>query len=341
MPYGYLRHSSRAAAAPHPPHPFHPPPRPAHSGLWPQCSVEPPPLCLGEASDQGAYIATLLAEPEYGSSATSNHPHFQTNSMLTGKRALITAGASGLGLSMAQAFMAAGARVMVCDVDAAALIEAAGHCPGLATALADVSAEGDVAQLFQAVDQRLGGLDVLVNNAGVAGPSCGVGAITLADWNRTLAVNLTGQFLCVREALPRLRAAQAQAQGGGACIINLSSAAGHLGMPGRAAYSASKWAVVGFTQTLALELGPEGIRVNTILPGAVEGPRIRAVIAARAQATGLPVEEVARAYTGQSALGRLISPADIAHMAVFAASDWAAGVTGQSLVVDGLTQALS
>lgn len=264
---------------------------------------------------------------------------FKPNQMLAGKRALITAGASGLGLSMVQAFMAAGAQVMVCDVNAAALIEAAGHCPGLATALADVSAEGDVAQLFQAVDARLGGLDVLVNNAGVAGPSCGVGAITLDDWNRTLAVNLTGQFLCVREALPRLRAAQ-QARGG-ASIVNLSSAAGHLGMPGRAAYSASKWAVVGLTQTLALELGPEGIRVNTVLPGAVEGPRIRAVMAARAQATGQPVAEVARAYTGQSALGRLISPADIAHMAVFAASDWAAGVTGQSLVVDGFTQALS
>ena len=258
---------------------------------------------------------------------------FQPNHLLAGKRALITAGASGLGLCMAQAFMAAGARVMVCDVDAAALIEAAGHCPGLATALADV------ARLFQAVDQRLGGLDVLVNNAGVAGPTGGVESISLAQWERTLAVNLTGQFLCVREALPRLRAAQAQ--GGGACIINLSSAAGHLGMPGRAAYSASKWAVVGLTQTLALELGPEGIRVNTLLPGAVDGPRIRAVIAARAQATGLPVDEVAWAYTGQSALGRLISPADIAHMAVFAASDWAAGVTGQSLVVDGLTQALS
>ena len=266
-------------------------------------------------------------------------PNFQPHQMLAGKRALITAGASGLGLCMAQAFMAAGARVMVCDVNAGALIEAAAHCPGLATALADVSAEGDVAQLFQAVDQCLGGLDVLVNNAGVAGPSGGVEAISLAQWERTLAINLTGQFLCVREALPRLRAAQRAR--GGACILNLSSAAGHLGMPGRAAYSASKWGAVGFTKTLALELGAEGIRVNAILPGAVDGPRIRAVIAARAQATGLPVDAVAQAYTGQSALGRLISPADIAHMAVFAASDWAAGVTGQSLVVDGLTQALS
>lgn len=332
------RHSSRAAAAPHPPRPLHPPPRPAHSQPLPQCSVEQQPLCLGEAPAPGAQNVTLLAGPEPERSP-SGQPFFEPNPLLTGKRALITAGASGLGLCMARAFMAAGARVMVCDVSAEALIEAAAQCPGLETALADVSAEGDVAQLFQAVDARLGGLEVLVNNAGVAGPSCGVGAITLADWDRTLAVNLTGQFLCVREALPRLRAAQAQ--GGGASIINLSSAAGHLGMPGRAAYSASKWAVVGLTQTLALELGSEGIRVNAILPGAVDGPRIQAVIAARAQATGRPLSEVARAYTGQSALGRLISPADIAHMAVFAASDWAAGVTGQSLAVDGLTQALS
>ena len=153
-----------------------------------------------------------------------------------------------------------------------------------------------------------------------------------------------------RQAIPRLRAAQAQRadaaarQGlawGGACIINLSSAAGHLGMPGRAAYSASKWAVVGLSKTLALELGPEGIRVNAILPGAVEGPRIRAVMAARAQATGRPVDQVARDYTGQSALGRLVTAQDIAQMAVFVASDAAASITGQSLAVDGLTQALS
>ena len=112
-------------------------------------------------------------------------------------------------------------------------------------------------------------------------------------------------------------------------------------MPGRAAYSASKWAVVGLSKTLALELGPEGIRVNAILPGAVEGPRIRAVMAARAQVTGRPLDQVSRDYTGQSALGRLVTAQDIAQMAVFVASDAAASITGQSLAVDGLTQALS
>jgi NAD(P)-dependent dehydrogenase (short-subunit alcohol dehydrogenase family) len=189
--------------------------------------------------------------------------------------------------------------------------------------------------LFEAVDTTLGGLDVLVNNAGVAGPTGGVETLSLADWERTLAVNITGQFLCARLAVPRLR------RGNGPSIINLSSAAGHLGMPGRSVYSASKWAVIGFTKSLALELGADGIRVNAILPGAVDGPRIRAVIAAKAQALGTPIGDVTRAYTSQAALGRMVTPRDIANMALFAASDSARNVTGQKLVVDGLTQSLS
>ena len=266
------------------------------------------------------------------------------------RRVLITAGAGGIGLELARAFAATGARVMVCDVSVPALEALPSALPGALGLRADVSREDDVASVFEGVDQRLGGLDVLVNNAGVAGPSGPLEGISLSDWERTLAVNLTGQFLCARQAIPRLRVAQAQraeAAGrlglpwGGACIINLSSAAGHLGMPGRAAYSASKWAVVGLSKTLALELGPEGIRVNAILPGAVEGPRIRAVMAARAQVTGRPLDQVSRDYTGQSALGRLVTAQDIAQMAVFVASDAAASITGQSLAVDGLTQALS
>jgi NAD(P)-dependent dehydrogenase (short-subunit alcohol dehydrogenase family) len=189
--------------------------------------------------------------------------------------------------------------------------------------------------MFESVDQKLGGLDVLVNNAGVAGPTGGIETLSLADWERTLAVNLTGQFLCVRQAVPRLR------KGSDPSIINLASAAGHLGMPGRSPYSASKWAVVGLTKTLAIELGGDGIRVNAVLPGAVDGPRIRAVIAAKAKALGKPLEEVTRAYAAQAALGRMVTSRDIANMVLFAASDLAGNVTGQELVVDGHTQALS
>lgn len=255
--------------------------------------------------------------------------------VLAGKQVLVTAGADGIGLEMTRAFTEAGARVLVCDVQGASLERLAAELPQVHGCQADVSKEADVAALFEAVDRQLGGLDVLVNNAGIAGPTGGVETLSLADWERTLAVNITGQFLCARLAVPRLR------RGRNASIINLSSAAGHLGMPGRSAYSASKWAVVGFTKSLALELGADGIRVNAILPGAVDGPRIRAVIAAKAQALGKSVEEVTRDYTSQSALGRMVTARDIANMAVFAASDLAINVSGQELVVDGHTQALS
>ena len=207
-----------------------------------------------------------------------------------------------------------------------------------------MSDEGSVSALFDAVDAQLGGLDVMVNNAGIAGPTGTVENLRLDEWNRTLAVNVTGQFLCARLAVPRLR------KGTNASMINLSSAAGHLGFPGRSAYAASKWAVVGFTKSLAIELGPEGIRVNAILPGAVDGPRIRAVIAAKAESLGLQakgglmeraVADVAREYESQSAMGCLVTVVDIANMALFASTDCARHITGQELVVDGYTQKLS
>lgn len=254
---------------------------------------------------------------------------------LSGKRVLVTAGGDGIGLEIARAFAAAGAKVMACDIRAESLERLAKELPQIHSCIADVSSESDVASMFALADQKLGGLDVLINNAGIAGPTGGVETLSLADWERTLAVNLTGQFLCIRQAVPRLR------KGNGPSIINLASAAGHLGMPRRAPYSASKWGVVGLTKTLAIELGRDGIRVNAILPGAVDGPRIRAVIAAKANSLGKPVEEMTRVYTDQAALGRMVTARDIANMVLFAASDLAANITGQELAVDGLTQALS
>jgi NAD(P)-dependent dehydrogenase (short-subunit alcohol dehydrogenase family) len=250
------------------------------------------------------------------------------------KKVLITAGAAGLGLEMARVFVAAGARVLVCDVDDVALNAAGAAIPGLHTTVADVSDEVSVAALFEQVVAQLGGLDVLINNAGIAGPTGYVETLSKAEWDRTLAVNITGQFLCARLAVPLLK------QSSAGVMINLSSAAGHLGFAGRSAYSASKWAVVGFTKSLAIELGKFGIRVNAILPGAVEGPRIRAVIAAKAETLGVPVHELAQSYESQASLGRMVSARDVANMALFAASDAAASVSGQALVVDGHTQAL-
>jgi NAD(P)-dependent dehydrogenase (short-subunit alcohol dehydrogenase family) len=252
-----------------------------------------------------------------------------------GKKVLITAGADGLGLEMAKVFHHAGATVFVCDVNEARLAALPVELPGVHTAVADVSDEDSVAALFAEVRRKLGGLDILVNNAGVAGPTGYVETLSKADWDRTLAVNITGQFLCARQAIGLLKESRA------GVMINLSSAAGHLGFAGRSVYSASKWAVIGFTKSLAIELGGYGIRVNAILPGAVEGPRIRAVIAAKAETLGRPVEEIAAQYENQAVLGRMVTARDIANMAVFAASPLASHVTGQELAVDGLTQALS
>jgi len=176
---------------------------------------------------------------------------------------------------------------------------------------------------------------VLVNNAGIAGPTALIGEMERADLVRTLDVNVVGQFLCAKHAVPLLRRSSQ------AAIVNMSSAAGHLGMPGRSAYSASKWAVIGLTKSLAIELGKEGIRVNAVLPGAVDGPRIRAVIEAKAKIMGKSLASVTADYENQSALGRMVTPEDVADTVLFASSAAARSITGQALAVDGHTQALS
>lgn len=253
---------------------------------------------------------------------------------LSGKSVLITAGARGLGLEMAQAFLANGCTVWVTDVDADALERVRAQHPDLRAVHSDASSEQDVDELFARIRTEQGGLDVLINNAGVAGPTGYVETLSKEDWDRTLAVNITGQFLCARQAVPLLKNSPSGS------MINLSSAAGHLGFAGRSAYAASKWAVVGFTKTLAIELGEFGVRVNAILPGAVEGDRIRAVIAAKAKTLNKSVEDVTHMHEQQSSLGRFIDPHDVANMAVFLASNAARNINGQAMVIDGHTQAL-
>ena len=256
------------------------------------------------------------------------------NISLKNRRVLITAGASGIGLELTRAFSHAGCQVLICDINHEALNAVKAELPDVLTTESDVSEEASVKQLFTYASSVLGGLDILINNAGVAGPTGPVESLSKADWDQTIAVNITSQFLCAREATPLLKAS---AHG---VMLNLSSAAGHLGFAGRTPYSASKWAVVGFTKSLAIELGPFGVRVNAILPGAVDGPRIRAVIAAKAKTLGVPEEDLTQRHEQQAVLGRLISPRDVANLALFAASDAAINITGQELAVDGLTQAL-
>ena len=248
------------------------------------------------------------------------------------RRVLVTAGANGIGLAIAKKFQELGAVVFVTDIDPDAVEKA--RVNGLSAAVSDVSDEDQVRDLMTTVAGELGGLDVLVNNAGIAGPTGPIETLDTAAWRATFDVNIHGHFYCIKHALPLLR------QGRNATIVNLSSAAGRLGMAGRSAYSASKWAVIGLTKTLAIELGPDRIRVNAICPGAVNGPRIDAVIAAKAQMLNLPEDQVSDLYHQQSSLGRLIEAEDIANMTAFAASDLARNVNGQALAVDGNTEKL-
>ena len=249
-------------------------------------------------------------------------------------RVLVTAGASGIGLAIARAFVAERARVHVCDVDAASLNRLAKSDPDLSRSMCDVALEASVDRMFDELVARTGGLDVLVNNAGIAGPTARCEEVTLSDWDHTLAVNLTGQFLCVRRAIALLRKSTNPS------IINLSSAAGRFGFPLRTPYAASKWAVIGFTRSLSIELGADGIRVNAICPGSVAGPRIDAVFKNKAAARGVPTETVREEALAKTSLHRLIAPEDIAHAAVFLASKCGTNISGQAIGVDADVQAL-
>ncbi len=251
------------------------------------------------------------------------------NTRLDGARVLITAGAAGIGRVIAETFLEAGARIHVCDIDDAALAEIAGAHPAITTSRADVSKPDDVAALFDAVGHNLGGLDILINNAGIAGPTLPVEEIAISDWEQTLAVNINGQFLCAKYAVPMLRAA------GSGSIVNLSSLAGRLGYPLRTPYAASKWAVVGFTKSLSAELGRDGIRVNAILPGVVEGPRIDRVIAAKAEQRGVSFEQQREIYVNMASLKVMVTAQDIANTALFACSDAGKHISGQTFCVDG------
>lgn len=241
-----------------------------------------------------------------------------------GLRVLVTAGGAGIGRAIAQTFRDHGARVHTCDVDPKTR-------PDTVTDVSDVA---QVEKLFQAVQKNLGGLDVLINNAGIAGPTGKVEDIKPEDWDRCIAVDLNGMFYCTRKAMPMIKAA------GGGSIINLSSAAGRLAFPMRTPYSAAKWAVVGFTESLAAEAGPDKVRVNCIQPGIVEGDRIERVISAKAQRLGVSAEEVRKKMVEGVSMQTTVSAQDIANMALFLATDGGKHISGQALSVCGGTRYL-
>lgn len=240
-------------------------------------------------------------------------------------RVLITAGASGIGYAMAEAFADAGWDVWITDVDVAALAD----CPASWTCRhADVSSEADM----QAVMTEIGDLDALCANAGIAGPTARVEDVDWADWKTCVDITLGGAFLTVKHAAPLLKA-----KGSGAIVLTASTAGRH-GYPNRAPYAAAKWGVIGLMKTLAMELGPFGIRANAICPGAVEGPRMEGVLEREAVAKGMTRDQVHDGYAAGTSLRTFVRAEDVAAMALFLASDGAARISGQVIAVDGHTE---
>lgn len=251
---------------------------------------------------------------------------------MTGLRVVVTAGGSGIGRTIAEAFRARGARLCICDISHEAIEDAMSHLPDIDAEVVDVADAVAVEKMFMDVERRFGELDVLVNNAGIAGPTARVEDVTEDALEETLTVNVSSQFHCARHAVPMLKAI------GGGSIINLSSIAGRLGFAMRSPYAASKWAVVGFTKSLAMELGQHQIRVNAILPGHVDSDRFRRVVKAKAEAIGVPFDEMRQQYLDPVSLKRNVKSADIANMALYLASPFGANITGQAISVCGDVQ---
>jgi NAD(P)-dependent dehydrogenase (short-subunit alcohol dehydrogenase family) len=244
---------------------------------------------------------------------------------LSGRRVIITAGANGIGLEFARRFYAEGALVDVCDVDEAALARIP---KGISGAICDVSDRRAVETYVQAAVERLGGVDVLINNAGISGPTRALADIASADWEKVLDVNLTGIFHVTQCAIAHLK------KGTNPSIILMSSLAGRVGFPNRAVYSTSKWGVVGLTKSLSMELGADGIRVNCIQPGAVDNPRFQAVLKARSEASGRSLEKELDLAMQSQSIKHLVDMENIASLAAFLASDRAVSISGQAIAID-------
>ncbi|MDE2385883.1 MAG: SDR family oxidoreductase [Alphaproteobacteria bacterium] len=242
---------------------------------------------------------------------------------------MITAAASGIGLAIAEAFHGAGARVHICDANEEALKAFRATHPDIAAARVNVRSEAEIDAWFDDALDDLGGLDVLVNNAGIKGPTAPVDDIELADWRECIEVCLDAQFLCARRAAPVMKAQKS------GIIINMSSNAGQHGFGNRTPYAAAKWGVIGLTKSLAVELGPYNVRCNAICPGSVKGPRIDAVIRGEAELRGVAFEQVHKEHVAMQSLERFTEASEVAALAVYLASPAAFMINGQDIAIDG------
>jgi NAD(P)-dependent dehydrogenase (short-subunit alcohol dehydrogenase family) len=248
------------------------------------------------------------------------------------QRVIITAAASGIGRAIADAFVAQGARVYLCDVADDALADAAASSSLVNAAKVDLADPAAIDRWLDTAIDDLGGVDVLVNNAGTKGPTALVEDVSLDEWHACLAVGLDTQFLCTRRVAPIMKAQRSGS------IINLSSMAGVFGYGRRTPYAAAKWAVIGFTKSVAIEVGPHGVRCNAICPGSVAGARMGAVIADEAAQRGIDPAVVTDEYLGGQSIKRFVEPSEIADLCLFLASPASSMISGQAIGIDGHTE---
>jgi len=250
------------------------------------------------------------------------------------QRVVITGGGSGIGLTFARRFAAEGARVAVCDASPEAIAQVVAEYPDMLARTADVTDEGQMTAFLDEVEQAFGGADVVCSNAGTGGPAGRIEDLSYDDWAACVGVNLFGAFLTCRWAARVMRAQES------GLILLTTSTSGLHGVPNRSPYVAAKWGIVGLMKTLAMELGPAGVRVNAIAPGAVEGARMERVVAMEAAASGMNQDEVRQIYVKGTSLRTWVSADDLADMALFLASPGASKVSGQVMAVDGHTESM-
>ncbi|MFC3643185.1 SDR family oxidoreductase [Aquibium oceanicum] len=269
-----------------------------------------------------AFLLFLLYQIEAGRESAEQVPEL----LLQGQIVIVTAAGGGAGAVIAATLAGAGAQVFACDVNAQGLDVLASRNPAIHTIPADV---GDEAAIEDIVRRAGGRIDLLVNNVGIAGPTANAEDITLQDWNESIRVNLTSHFLFARAVIPGMKSQRS------GLILNISSGSAKVGLPLRLPYVVTKGAVLSLTKNLARELGPHGIRVNAILPGAIRGDRINRVIDAKASALGVDRNEYERQLLRYVSLRTMVEPEDIAAMIAFLASPAGARISGQMIGVDG------
>ena len=248
------------------------------------------------------------------------------------RRVVITGGASGLGAQIAKRFADHCDRVAVCDADNEAVKAFQAANSMIRVHHADVSNERDMTAFLGSVEDEWGGADVVCANAGTGGPAGCIEDLTIDDWRACLAVNLDGAFLTSKWA------ARVMKDAGQGLIVLTSSTSGQWGHPHRSPYAAAKWGVIGLMKTLAMELGPFGVRVNAICPGAIEGDRMERMLANQSSASGKPIDQIRREYAEGTSMKTWVTADDVADTVLWLASPAAARISGQAIAIDGHTE---